>query len=131
MNDTERLEQEYLKLDFLIQRYTKGQWKAYSFLRRLFCFLRLHPELLCREDGDYKELYDETLILLILHARVKCDWTKNEPKDQAGALELLTDLENARAERSDVFTLETVEDYLLFRKKSWSCGGRYGKEILL
>lgn len=131
MNDTERLEKEYLKLDFLIQCYTKGKWRAYSFLRRLFCFLRLHPELLNRENGDYKELYDETLIMLILHARVKCDWTKNEPKDQAGYLELLTDLENAHSKSCNAFSFETVEDYLLFRKKSWSFGNRYTKEILL
>ncbi|MBO5101083.1 MAG: hypothetical protein J6C39_00960, partial [Clostridia bacterium] len=131
MNDTERLEKEYLKLDFLIQCYTKGKWRAYSFLRRLFCFLRLHPELINRENGDYKELYDETLIMLILHARVKCDWTKNEPKDQAGYLELLTDLENAHSKSCNAFSFETVEDYLLFRKKSWSFGNRYTKEILL
>ncbi len=131
MNDMERLEREYLMLDFLIRCYTNRKWRAYSFLRRVFCFLRLHPELLDSKESDYKELYDETLILLILHARVKSGWTKNEPKDQAGYLELLTDLENAQTESCNVFSFKTVEDYLLFRKKAWSCGGRYTKEILL
>lgn len=125
--DNKKIKEEYksAKLDILL--YNKGRWSAFYFLRHILCFLRQNPEL-CKQS-DYKELYNETIVLLILHAHAENDWTRNEPKEQQGYIELLADLENKNADSNfEYFSIEIIDDYLAYRKMMWEKGEKYTKD---
>lgn len=125
------LNMEYKNEYELVERelwlYNKGRWKSFYFLRHILCFLRQHPEL-CKQSS-YKELYDETIVLLILEAHAMNYWTNNSPSDQQGWIELFADLENQNADGNfEFFTIEIINDYLVYRKKRWASGRKYTKE---
>lgn len=112
------LKTEYQIIELEIRFYSKGKWKSFYFLRHILCYLRKNPEL-CKQS-DYKDLYDETVVLLILHAHAKNSWTKKEPADQQRLIELLADLENKNSYgSSEPFSIEMIDDYLAYRK---GCG---------
>ncbi len=121
------LRDEYKIVELEILLYTKGKWKAFYFLRHILCYLRNNPQL-CKQN-DYKELYDETVVLLILHAHAKNEWTKNEPSNQQVTIELLADLENKNPHDCfEPFSIEIIDDYLAYRKRMWKIGEKYTKE---
>ena len=121
-----KFKNEYRVVEFEIWFYTKGKWKAFYFLRHILCFLRQHPEL-C-EQSDYKELYDETVTLLILHAHAESSWTIKKPTNQQGWIELLADLENKNVDGAfEFFTIEIIDEYLAYRKKMWKGGEKHTK----
>ena len=121
------LKNEYNLAEREILQHNQGRWPFFYYLRHILCFLRQHPAL-CSQN-DYKELYNETLVLIILHARVKNNWTENEPVDQQTYIELLADLENKNIDgRFEPFSLETVDEYLAHRKKRWAKGQKYTME---
>ena len=122
------LAEELRTVELLIWFHTKGKFRTYYFLRHILFYLRQHIEL-C-ERWDYRELYDETVTLLTLHATVKCDWTREDPQNNQEWVELLCDLEGKHAAEYELFTPEEVDDYLEFRKGAWERGGRYTKEGL-
>lgn len=125
--NNKKIKEEYKSAKLDIFLYNKGRWPAFYFLRHILCFLRQHPEL-C-EQTDYKELYNETLVLLILRAHAESDWTRNEPKDQQGYIELLADLENKNVDSNfEYFSIEIIDDYLAYRKMMWAKGEKYTKE---
>ena len=121
------LENEYKLAECEILQHNKGQWPCFYYLRHILRFLRQHPALCLQKD--YRELYDEMIVLLILHARVKNNWTKNEPTNQQAYIELLADLENKNIDGNfEIFSIETVNEFLVYRKKHWSKGAKYTKE---
>ena len=127
VSHNKKLIDEYRELEFEIWCYTKGKWKAYYFLRHILCFFRRNYKL-C-EQHDYKELYDETIVLLILHAHVNNFWTVNNPSDQQKYIELLADLQNKNMDTEAIsFSIETIDEYLIYRKKMWKDGKKYTKE---
>lgn len=90
-------------------------------------FFRKYPEL-C-ERSDYKELYDETIILLILRNQAEKLWSKNNPKNQKTFIEVLADIENRYINESDeFFSLEMIDAYLTYRKKKWEKEEKYTNE---
>ena len=106
--------------------YTQGKWNPSYFLRHILCFLRQHPEL-C-EQSDYKELYDETVTLLILHAHAESSWTIDHPTDQQGWIELLADLQNKNADENfEFFNIKIIDEYLIYRKIMWDRGEKHTK----
>ena len=122
-----KLKKEYQLAEFEILVYTKGRWKPFYFLRHVLRFLRQYPEL-C-EQSDYKELYDETITLLLLQARTENSWTQNNPTDQQGLIELFANLQNKNLNGNfEYFTIEIIDDYLAYRKKMWERGKKHTKE---
>ncbi|MBQ8320889.1 MAG: hypothetical protein IJX92_00810 [Clostridia bacterium] len=128
MNELKDIKNEWEKVQLEIRLHTKGKFRAYYFLRHILFYLRQHAEL-C-ECGDYRELYDETVTLLILHATVRSDWTREDPQNNQEWVELLCDLEGKHASEYELFTAEEVDDYLTLRKGAWERGNRYTKEGL-
>ena len=125
--DRNDLIREYQAVERDIRQFNRGTCSAFYFLRHVLGFLRQHPAL-C-EQSDYRELYDETVVLLILQAHANCDWTQSSPSDQQGCVELLTDLESNYTESSFAsFTMEIIDCYLAYRKKQWVGGRKYTKE---
>ena len=125
--DRNHLVREYQAVERDIRLYNKGTCSAYNFLRHILCFLRQHPAL-C-EQSDYKALYDETVVLLILQAHAKCDWTQSSPSDQQGWIESLSDLESKNPHNHyEHFCIDILDDYLAYRKKMWGSGQRYTKK---
>lgn len=121
-----KLKTEYQVVEFEIEFYTKGRWKPLYFLRHILCFLRQYPEL-CKQS-DYKELYDETVTLLILHAHAKSSWKRKKPTDQQGWIELLADLENKNINGEfEFFSIEIIDEYLAYRKHAWDVGKKHTK----
>ncbi len=122
-----KLKNEYRAVELEILSHNKGRWPCFYYLRHILCFLRKHHSL-CIQN-DYKELYNETIVLLILHAQAKGLWTKSEPADQQSCIEVLADLENKNIDgRFEFFSIETVNEYLAYRKKRWANGEKYTKE---
>lgn len=122
-----KIKNEYRVVEFKIWFYTKGKWKPFYFLRHILCFLRQHPEL-C-EQSDYKELYDETVTLLILHAHAKSSWTRKKPTNQQERIEVLADFQNKNVDGEfEFFSIEIIDEYLAYRKKMWEGGEKYTKE---
>ncbi|MBQ9152114.1 MAG: hypothetical protein IJX72_07670 [Clostridia bacterium] len=125
--DRKNLVAEYRAVQREIQLYTRGKYRASYFLRHVLCFFRLHPELY--EQSDYRELYDETVTLLILEAHAINHWTKHSPTDQQGWIEFLSDLANRNLDGNfEFFSEETIDGYLAYRKKRWASGQKYTKE---
>ena len=122
-----KLKKDYRIVERQILVYTKGKRKPYSFLLHVLCFFRKYPEL-C-ERSDYKELYDETIILLILRNQAENFWSKNNPKNQKTFIEVLADIENRYINESDeFFSLEMIDAYLTYRKKKWEKEEKYTNE---
>ena len=122
-----KLKNKYRVVEFEIWFYTKGKWKPFYFLRHILCFLRQHPEL-C-EQSDYKELYEETVTLLILYAHAESSWTIKKPTNQQGWIELLADLESKNEDgAAEIFTIEIIDEYLAYRKNMWNSGKKHTKE---
>ncbi len=121
------IKEEYKVVELEIFIHTKGKWKAFYFLRHIFNFLRKNHQL-CKQN-DYKELYEETVVLLILYAHAKGEWTIKEPKNQQMLIELLADLENKKSHSSfEEFSIKTIDDYLAYRKRMWENGEKHTKE---
>ena len=124
-----RLLQEYKYVEFQIQLHNKFKYSAFYFLNHIFIFLRENNELL--QQDDYKELYEETVVLLILYSQARLNWTKKSPTGQQAWLEYIADLNIKNPlEHFEPFTLETVNKYLNFRKDLWEIGEKYTKKKL-
>ena len=112
--------------EFELRIYNSGNFSPYYFLRRIISFLRSNPNF-CK-TREYKELYDECMVLLILHNHAYCGWTYKEPKRQWENIELLIDLEAGQLKDDDNLSYHTVKNYLDHRKKHWENGEKYTKE---
>ena len=126
---SENLKAKYRKAEREILLYTRGKRSAAYFLRHVLCFFR--ENLALCEVGEYKELYDETVALLLLRAYALSDWTKDSPKNQRELIELLADLEISSAhDKFEHFSIETVDEYLKYRKSAWALGQRYTMNLI-
>lgn len=119
------LKREYKSIEAKIRPHVKDGRSVYNFLRNVLMLLRQYPDL-CNID-DYKDLYDETITLLILYAHANELWTRHKPDNQQQCIEHLSDLERNNKGASFKFTTEAVKDYLEYRKSDWIKGEKYTK----
>ena len=126
MNELKDLKNEWKKVQLEIRPHIGKDFSVFYFLRHVISFLRMNTELSSRED--YRRLYDETMTLLILQSHAHNGWTREEPKDQQGWQEFLIDLEARAGNHTNIFSYQTVEQYLKYRKTMWEKGIRYTKE---
>ncbi len=97
--------------------FSRARWGMGHVARRVFYFLREHPELL--EQADYKRVYDEMLEVVFFLSQ---GHLRREQKDLElrELLEFLADLFN-RENREGVvkFKKEDVDEYLRYRRVAW------------
>lgn len=89
----------------------KSDYSSY-FIRNVFCYLRMHLELL--ENEDYKHLYKEIIDFLLAEAK----W--EDCKENREWIEYLCDLRNKNTNKNyEGFTKIQVIEFLEYRKKQW------------
>ena len=86
------------------------------FVSRVFCYLRVHPEL--REEPDWKCLYEECLNYLVSNFIVDSN-QKESPEKLRAICELIFKLHGENKQHSFEMTSEIVGDYLRYRKLHW------------
>ena len=111
----------------VIKDYIKDRWDVVYFLRHVLCFLRWNSDLL--KQKDYKDLYEETIALLIireLSERV----CKKSTIELRILLEVLADIQNKDICGSfEFFSINIIDDYLALCKKRWGSGEKYTQAI--
>lgn len=113
----EKQEQDLKEIELDIRLFTKGEWRALGYVRRVFYYLRENIEL-C-EQAEWKRLYDECVYYQILDARLNIEWTEISFDEQRKYIEFLADLAIKRNNAACRFSKKEVEKYLEYRKTEW------------